>query len=78
MGTRIADSCEYGVPLYEFERHRSQLPDWVTRKGTQGLGEYQEGKNQVSLDGLPALRWPEENESEPIPDDQQSRRPSRR
>ena len=69
MGTRIADSCGYGVPLYEFERHRSQLPDWVARKGTQGLREYQEGKNQVSLDGLPALRWPEEDESEPIPDD---------
>jgi len=57
--TRIADSCGYGVPLYAFEGHRSQLPDWVARKGAQGLLEYQRDTNRVSIDGLPALRWPE-------------------
>jgi hypothetical protein len=61
---RIADSCGYGVPRYEFEGHRSQLPDWVALKGAQGLLEYQEDKNRVSIDGLPALRWPETNEPE--------------
>src|SRR5258705_18846 len=54
---RIADSCGYGVPLYAFERNRSQLPEWVARKGEQGLIEYQEQKNRTSVDGLPALRW---------------------
>lgn len=56
--TRIADSCGYGVPLYEFEGHRSQLPAWAERKGAPGLLEYQQDKNRVSIDGLPALRWP--------------------
>ena len=56
---RIADSCGYGVPLYMFGGHRSQLPDWVARKGPQGLHEYQVQKNRMSIDDLPALRWPE-------------------
>ncbi len=59
---RISDSCGYGVPLYAFEGHRSQLPDWVARKGPQGLLEYQQKKNRISIDGLPALRWPEPTE----------------
>jgi hypothetical protein len=54
---RIADSCGYGVPLYAFERNRPQLPEWVARKGEQGLIEYQEQKNRISVDGLPALKW---------------------
>jgi hypothetical protein len=57
---RIADSCGFGVPLYEFEGHRSQIPDWADRKGPQGVHDYQLQKNRVSIDGLPALRWPEE------------------
>ena len=55
---RIADSCGFGVPLYAFEGNRSQLPDWVARKGPQGLHEYQAEKNRTSIDGLRALRWP--------------------
>ena len=54
---RIADSCGYGVPLYGFEGHRSQLPDWAARKGARGLLEYQQEKNRASIDGLLALRW---------------------
>jgi len=60
---RIADSCGYGVPLYSFEGHRSQLPGWASRKGQEGLIEYQQDKNRLSIDGLPALRWPETNTS---------------
>jgi hypothetical protein len=59
---RIADSCGYGVPLYSFERNRSQLAEWVARKGEQGLIEYQEQKNRISVDGLPALKWAEMTE----------------
>ena len=56
---RIADSCGFGVPLYEFTRQRSQLPDWVARKGEDGLRAYQAEKNASSIDGLPAVRTPE-------------------
>jgi hypothetical protein len=59
---RIADSCGFGVPLYTFQGHRSQLPAWAARKGPQGLHEYQEQKNRLSIDGLPALGWPETTE----------------
>jgi pyridoxamine 5'-phosphate oxidase-like protein len=59
---RISDSCGYGVPLYGFEGHRSQLPAWAARKGARGLIEYQQANNQVSIDGLPALRGPETSE----------------
>ena len=57
--TRIADSCGFGVPLYQFEGDRSQLPAWAERKGARGLAAYQQDKNRKSVDGLPALRWPE-------------------
>jgi hypothetical protein len=54
---RIADSCGYGVPRMRFEGERTQLPAWAERKGEQGLRDYQQTKNAVSIDGLPALRW---------------------
>lgn len=57
--TRIADSCGYAVPLYDFKNDRAQLVDWADRKGAEGLDEYQRAKNAQSIDGLPALRWVE-------------------
>jgi hypothetical protein len=54
---RISDSCGFGVPLYAFEKDRSQLADWLEWKGEEGLAEYQKDKNGASIDGLPALRW---------------------
>ena len=53
---RIADSCGYGVPLYDFRGERPQLHEWADRKGEQGLADYRREKNATSLDGLPALR----------------------
>lgn len=53
---RIADSCGFGVPLYSVEGDRTQLRDWVDRKGAEGLAAYQREKNARSIDGLPALR----------------------
>ena len=54
---RIADSCGFGVPLYQFKGQRSQLADWADRKGTAGLVDYQLQKNATSIDGLPAVTW---------------------
>jgi hypothetical protein len=54
---RISDSCGYGVPLYAFQGHRTQLPAWAERKGEDGLIEYQQKHNRESIDGLPALKW---------------------
>jgi hypothetical protein len=62
---RIATSCGFGVPLYRFERDRSQLPDWVERKGADGLRDYQRSKNAASIDGLPAVTWMDDGEPGP-------------
>jgi hypothetical protein len=53
---RIADSCGYGVPLFEFVGDRPQLAEWAAKKGAEGLREYQSRKNRTSIDGLPGLR----------------------
>jgi hypothetical protein len=58
---RVSDSCGFGVPIYEFDHDRPQLGDWADRKGADGLATYQRQKNAASIDGLPALRWPEDS-----------------
>lgn len=57
---RVAESCGYGVPLYEHRGERDQMTTWCQRKGTEGVRDYQRKNNAVSLDGLPALRWVEQ------------------
>jgi hypothetical protein len=55
---RIADSCGYGVPLYDYRGRRTQQSDWVKRKlreDPEALTTYVREKNAVSIDGLPAL-----------------------
>lgn len=56
---RIADSCGYGVPLMSLVAERTQIAEWAVRKGPAGVRKYQLEHNRESLDGLPALRWPE-------------------
>jgi hypothetical protein len=52
---RISDSCGFGVPVYEFRGHRSQLQDWAERKGESALAVYRAAKNSSSIDGLPGV-----------------------
>ncbi len=59
---RASDSCGYGVPLYEYQGERAQISAWAAKKGPEGLVQYQKDKNARSIDGLPGLRWVEENE----------------
>jgi hypothetical protein len=54
---RVADSCGYSVPRYQYKESRDQLTKWADRKGEEALETYQKEKNKVSIDGLPALRW---------------------
>ena len=55
---RIADSCGFGVPRYEFVEDRTQLVDWADKKGRAAIEAYQAEKNQHSIDGLPGLTLP--------------------
>ena len=52
---RIADSCGYAVPLFEFVGERDQLCAWADNKGEEGLRRYRAEKNRTSIDGLPGL-----------------------
>lgn len=49
----VQTSCGMGVPLYDYRGQRSQLVEWAEKKGPEGVAEYWERKNQVSLDGKP-------------------------
>jgi len=53
---RIADTCGWGVPLYEYQGERPQLPDFAATKGADGLERYKAKNNRTSLDGLDGLR----------------------
>jgi hypothetical protein len=52
---RVSDSCGYAVPSMKFDRQRSQLVRWASKKGPEGLKTYRQQKKRPSLDGLPGL-----------------------
>lgn len=52
---RIADSCGYAVPVMELCEERDLLTRWTGRKTPAQLAAYRAEKNEVSIDGLPAL-----------------------
>ncbi|MCC5643606.1 pyridoxamine 5'-phosphate oxidase family protein [Nostoc sp. CHAB 5824] len=49
---KIQTSCGFGVPLYEYQGQRQTLVNWASKKGEEGVREYQQQKNLVSIDGL--------------------------
>ncbi|MYF97648.1 pyridoxamine 5'-phosphate oxidase family protein [Candidatus Poribacteria bacterium] len=49
----VQTSCGMAVPLYNYVGEREQLNRWAAKKGKEGLKEYWEEKNTVSLDGKP-------------------------
>lgn len=53
---RVAESCGWGVPLYEYVGERTQLVDYCDTKGPDKLAEYKLKNNGQSIDGLPGLR----------------------
>src|SRR3954470_25045514 len=53
---RVADSCGFAVPLYEYQGERSQLVDYAEKKGPDAMEKYKSQKNRASIDGLPGLR----------------------
>jgi hypothetical protein len=53
--TRIADSCGFGVPLYQFQQQRNVSPEYVKKHGVDAIREYIRDNNKVSIDGLPGV-----------------------
>jgi predicted pyridoxine 5'-phosphate oxidase superfamily flavin-nucleotide-binding protein len=56
--TRVADSCGFGVPLFELKGQRTQLPAWACKKGPDGLKAYRQEKNRAGIDGQPGIGTP--------------------
>lgn len=55
---RIRDSCGYGVPLYQFQKHRDSLPNYFSNQNQEDILAYRRDRNSKSLDGLPGLSFP--------------------
>ena len=49
----VQTSCGMGVPRYDFVEDRDQLEAWARKKGEQGLRDYWQRKNRLSIDGKP-------------------------
>jgi hypothetical protein len=49
---RVSSSCGTGVPRMDFAGEREDLCKWAVGKGEEGLREYRETKNRVSIDGI--------------------------
>lgn len=49
----VQTSCGMAVPFYEYQSERTSLKDWAAKKGEDGIQEYWEKKNQLSIDGEP-------------------------
>lgn len=56
---RIADSCGWGVPFYEFRGERDQLRRWVEARPRAEWAERRYTTNERSIDGLTGLVKPE-------------------
>lgn len=60
---RIADSCGYAVPRYDFVAERDVLDRWVGRKTDDDLRDYRLTVTATTIDGAPGWR----PEDEPAP-----------
>lgn len=50
---KVQTSCGFSVPLYDYAGERDHAVKWAEKKGPDGLEQYKQEKNRVSIDGLP-------------------------
>lgn len=55
---RIADSCGWNVPLYDYAGTRDYYQNFADKLGPQGMRAGQLAANMESIDGLPGLTEP--------------------
>jgi len=58
---KVQTSCGFGVPMFDYVGERDQHYRWAEEKGADGLIEYRNDKNLISLDGLPTPLGEHEN-----------------
>ncbi|MCC6139715.1 MAG: pyridoxamine 5'-phosphate oxidase family protein [Nitrospira sp.] len=49
----VQTSCGLAVPYFSHTGDRELLNEWACKKGEEGLRQYWQEKNQLSLDGIP-------------------------
>ena len=49
----VQTSCGTAVPFFAYQGEREQLNEWAAKKGADGIRQYWQDRNQVSLDGKP-------------------------
>lgn len=54
----VQTSCGFAVPFFEYSGERETLAAWADQKGEEGLAQYWQEKNQLSLDGQPTYIFP--------------------
>jgi len=52
---RVAESCGWGVPVFDFKGERDQLKRWVDARDDEEWAARRYESNAVSIDGLPGL-----------------------
>ena len=50
---RVQTSCGYAVPFMNYVEDRRVLSTWAEKKGEEGISEYWQKRNQLSIDGKP-------------------------
>ena len=51
--SKVQTSCGFSVPYYSYTGERDHAHKWAEKKGAEGLEEYKQEKNRISIDGLP-------------------------
>ncbi len=49
----VQTSCGFQVPYFEYKGERDLLDKWAEKKGRDGIKQYWEENNKISLDGKP-------------------------
>lgn len=49
--TLVQTSCGYAVPFYDYTGERPTLTKWADKRGRDGIRQYWQEKNTLSLDG---------------------------
>lgn len=48
----VQTSCGFGVPMFDLVADRTTLPDYMSNLGEQGVEDYKQRKNLVTIDGF--------------------------
>lgn len=54
--SRVADTCGFAVPRFDYVGERDTLDKWCESKGSEALADYRRAKNDRSIDGIPGYR----------------------